>query len=218
VAHDPVTVPASSASGRRIEVIAAGYSSDPTQLKVLTEALGDPDEYVRASALGALARREELTGTQVIEALKDPAATTRQRAAMLSPQAGGRQSRRQLDEALRGMVDDPVPLCVVCALVAIGARGDRAAVPQIIALAASHRDPLVIEESVATLAALGDPAGLPSVLAATEGKPALRRRAVAALGAFDGDEVEAALDRLADDRDWQVRQAVAMLRRGDEDA
>ena len=81
------------------------------------------------------------------------------------------------------------------------------------AVAETTTDPLVLEEAVATLGALGDPAGLPVVLAATEGRPALRRRTVAALGGFDGEAVEAALDRLAQDRDWQVRQAVAMLRR-----
>jgi hypothetical protein len=42
----------------------------------------------------------------------------------------------------------------------------------------------------------------------------VRRRAVLALSAFDGPEVEAALERLAADRDRQVRQAAEDLLHG----
>jgi len=35
---------------------------------------------------------------------------------------------------------------------------------------------------------------------------------VVALAAFDGPEVDEALDRAAEDRDWQVRQAAEDLR------
>jgi hypothetical protein len=48
---------------------------------------------------------------------------------------------------------------------------------------------------------------------ATVDKPNVRRRAVLALAPFDGDEVEAAIDRALIDRDWQVRQAAEDLRR-----
>jgi HEAT repeat protein len=44
-------------------------------------------------------------------------------------------------------------------------------------------------------------------LAATTDRPAVRRRAVLALAPFEGPEVDAALTRALDDRDWQVRQA-----------
>jgi HEAT repeat protein len=49
------------------------------------------------------------------------------------------------------------------------------------------------------------------VLAALEDKPAVRRRAAAALAAFDGPAVEAALRRCLEDRDWQVRQVAEDL-------
>jgi HEAT repeat protein len=52
---------------------------------------------------------------------------------------------------------------------------------------------------------------LGAVLAALEDKPAIRRRAVVALAAFDGDEVERALARAALDSDWQVRQTAEDL-------
>ncbi|MGA9078373.1 MAG: HEAT repeat domain-containing protein, partial [Acidimicrobiales bacterium] len=46
-----------------------------------------------------------------------------------------------------------------------------------------------------------------AVLAALGDVPAVRRRAVVALAAFTGDDVEAALRGRLSDRDWQVRAA-----------
>ena len=75
------------------------------------------------------------------------------------------------------------------------------------ALTTGHDDALVREAAVAALGAIGDEAGLAAILAATTDKATVRRRAVLALAPFDGDEVDAALARARDDRDWQVRQA-----------
>ncbi len=91
---------------------------------------------------------------------------------------------------------------------ALGERGpgqSEAVVHQLIGLT-THSDALVREAAVAALGSIGDPAGLPAVLAATTDKPAVRRRAVVALAAFEGPEVDAALRRATEDRDWQVRQ------------
>ena len=55
-------------------------------------------------------------------------------------------------------------------------------------------DALAREPAVAALGELGDPAGLPAMLKACRDKPAVRRRAVLALAAFEGPEVEAALE------------------------
>ena len=82
---------------------------------------------------------------------------------------------------------------------------------RLVALATDHADALVRESAVAALGALGDPIGLPAILAATCDKPAVRRRAVIALAPFDGPEVDAALAAAAGDRDWQVRQAAEDL-------
>jgi HEAT repeat protein len=49
------------------------------------------------------------------------------------------------------------------------------------------------------------------VLRACDDKPAVRRRAVLALAAFEGPEVEARLRQALTDRDWQVRQAAEDL-------
>ena len=78
-------------------------------------------------------------------------------------------------------------------------------------LATEHDDPLVRESAVAAIGALGDELGLPAVLEATTDKPAVRRRAVLALAAFEGPEVDAAWERARTDRDRQVRDAVDEL-------
>jgi HEAT repeat protein len=85
------------------------------------------------------------------------------------------------------------------------------AIAALAAVAGGHREPLCRESAVAALGAIGDAAGLPAVLAATRDKPAVRRRAVLALAAFDGPEVDAALQAGLSDRDWQVRQAAEDL-------
>ena len=67
--------------------------------------------------------------------------------------------------------------------------------------------------AVAALGAIGDTAGLPAVLAACRDRATVRRRAVIALAAFEGPDVDAALRTALDDRDWQVRQAAEDLLR-----
>jgi len=75
----------------------------------------------------------------------------------------------------------------------------------------AHPEPLCREAAVAALGSLGCEAGLPAVIAALKDKPAIRRRAVVALAAFEGPEVDSALARAASDPDWQVRQAAEDL-------
>jgi HEAT repeat protein len=77
--------------------------------------------------------------------------------------------------------------------------------------ATTHDDPLVREAAVAALGALGDERGLAAILQACGDRPAIRRRAVLALAAFEGDDVEAALQHALEDADWQVRQAAEDL-------
>jgi HEAT repeat protein len=77
--------------------------------------------------------------------------------------------------------------------------------------ATRHPDALCREAAVAALGAIGDPAGLPAIVAATGDRTTVRRRAVLALAPFTGPEVDAALERARGDRDWQVRQAAEDL-------
>jgi HEAT repeat protein len=121
----------------------------------------------------------------------------------------------KLINAISRATQDPVDYVAVAAVRTIGDLEIHDALVLLINLASTAEDAMVREEAVAALASLGDPRGLDAIIAACDDKPAIRRRCVAALGAFEGDLVEATLDRLSSDRDWQVRQAVAMLRRGE---
>jgi HEAT repeat protein len=174
-------------------------------------ARDDPDARVRAAALGALARaagRRQATATwRVAIADGDPA--VRRRAADLAPGLGA-PARPLL--ALLGDDDVTVVEASAWALGELGPAAVRAgAVPALVTVAGAHDDPLAREAAVAALGALGDPAGLPAVLAACQDKPAVRRRAVLALAPFDGAEVDHALRTALEDRDWQVRQAAEDL-------
>jgi HEAT repeat protein len=84
-------------------------------------------------------------------------------------------------------------------------------VPALVTTATGHSDARCREAAVAALGAIGDPTGLPAVLAALDDKPTVRRRATVALAGFDDPRVEPALQAAARDRDWQVRQAAEEL-------
>ena len=74
-----------------------------------------------------------------------------------------------------------------------------------------HSDALVREAAVAALGCIATPEAKPAILYAIDDKATVRRRAVIALAAFEGADVEAALARATGDRDWQVHQAAEDL-------
>jgi HEAT repeat protein len=153
--------------------------------------------------------------------LADPDARVRRRAAELAASFPGDHP-----PTLFAALADAASAVVEAAA---GASGERvppepSIVDRLAELATSHDDALCREAAVAALGSLqsqvahGEPAssdspdeqaGLQAVLAATKDRPAVRRRAVLALAAFSGPEVEEALERARHDRDWQVRQAVS---------
>jgi HEAT repeat protein len=183
---------------RRRRAALAGHRDD---VETARRALADEAAPVRATALGALDRLGALRDEEVAAALTDPEAEVRRRACELAAR------RPRLDCA--AALSDPDPGVVEVAAWAAGERGDPAAVDALSRLAVpatGHADPLCREAAVAALGAIGDPSGLPAVLAALEDKPAICRRAALSLAAFSGPEVDAALDRCLADRDWQVRQ------------
>jgi HEAT repeat protein len=165
----------------------------------------DPDARVRAAALGALVRsRVPEAAAAWIVGSSDGDATVRRRAAETAPALDVAVPLEQLCTLLR---DDDLWVAEAAAF-AIGERSDATsdAVDALAHNAVHHTDPLVREAAVAALGALGDPAGLAAVLHGCADRPAIRRRAVLALAAFEGDAVETALRRALDDNDWQVRQ------------
>ena len=182
---------------RRRDVVVAGHVGDEPTARA---GLGDPDDKVRASALGALERLAALDDATLQVAFTDPAPAVRRRAAQLSA--------HHPDVSPRALLDDADASVVEMAAFACGEqeRAEPDTVARLAALATGHADALVREAAVAALGAIGDPAGLPAILAATRDKPAVRRRAVIALTPFDGPEVDEARARALEDRDWQVRQ------------
>ena len=163
---------------------------------------------MRATAIGALERAGALTAADVTEALADPDPGVRRRACEAATRFAGGQP-----PSLLGALADSDATVVEVAAWASGERdpAEPGVVPVLAALATGHDDALVREAAVAALGAIGDDAGLPAILAATGDKATVRRRAVLALAPFDGPDVDAAVTRARDDRDWQVRQAAEDL-------
>jgi HEAT repeat protein len=116
---------------------------------------------------------------------------------------------------LLGALGDTDASVVEVAAWACGERetSSSAVLDRLIALAEDHDDPLVREAAVAALGAIGDERAVTAIVAATDDKPAVRRRAVLALAPFEGSAVDAAVQRALTDRDWQVRQAAEDLLR-----
>jgi hypothetical protein len=187
---------------RRGEVALAGHRAEEGPARA---HLGDPAPQVRAAALAALARMGRVAMADVSAALADDDPAVRRRACAVAVAVP------EVD--LVPLLGDPDGLVVEAAAWALGERGPGEArvVEALAGVAGGHGDPLCREAAVAALGALGDAGGLPAILAATADKPAVRRRAVLALAPFDGPEVEAALARAREDRDWQVRQAAEDL-------
>lgn len=154
-----------------------------------------------------------------LQAATDPDARVRRRAANLSPELATRAGASNVVDPLVTLLTDADVTVVEAAAWALGELGTTdvtgPAVAALATVATDHRDPIAREASVAALGALGDPAGLPAVLAACTDKPTVRRRAVLALAPFSGPNVDAALAAALEDRDWQVRQAAEDLLPGD---
>jgi HEAT repeat protein len=162
--------------------------------------------------LGALARLGALHVPDVADALADSDARVRRRATDAALSVRGAGSRSALFTLLITALGDEDPLVVVGATWFLGERRVPAAVGPLSEVAQQHHDIRCREGAVAALGAIGDVAGLEAVIAALNDKPTIRRRATVALAGFDDPRVELALQKSADDRDWQVRQAADELR------
>jgi|688.fasta_scaffold18188_4 HEAT repeat protein len=215
---------------RRREAALAGHRDDLVAARVF---LTDPDPGVRTAALGALVRLNALTSESVTVLTADSAPAVRRRlaeelgrrwSAIGRPEDAPPPTGNEADrDALVTLLGDPDGLVAEAAAWALGelassefeplSAAERRTVVALLGTAVTdHDDPLVREAAAAALGAVGDPNGLPAVLAATKDKPAVRRRAVIALAAFLGEAgVDEALQRATEDRDWQVRQAASVL-------
>jgi HEAT repeat protein len=181
--------------------------------------MGDSDPITRGSAIAALVRLKAATAADLATASADPDPSVRQRALRLLTVADAQQPPGlDLEELLVAHLPDPDDgVTEVAAFTAGELFAPPAPVPAPVlealsAIATTHDDALCRESAVAALGAIGHPDGLAAVLAGCRDRATVRRRAVLALAAFDGPEVDATLDRLLNDRDLQVRQAAEDLR------
>ena len=181
----------------RFDVIAAGFSGDSS---VALEALHHHDGTVRASALRALARIGTLTAEILAPYIQDSHIETRRTAVELAVPFPSVYVHHCIDDS-DVFVAEMAAWCV----------GERTPASDIeieilVDRTTSHSEAVVREACAAALGSLGDERGLSAILAACSDKPAVRRRAILALAPFEGDEVDAALQRALEDKDWQVRQ------------
>ena len=119
---------------------------------------------------------------------------------------------------VRAALADDDALVVDAAAFALGEFVDEGAVEELCRVAASHEDARCRESAIAALGAIGDDRARAVIIGALDDKPPVRRRAIVALANYEGPDIEAALERASEDRDWQVRAAVSQLgREADED-
>ena len=171
------------------------------EFQVVTEYLEHPEPDVRATALRVLDNEGKLEKGIVERSLSDSAFKVRNALAYLI-------SRNRDIPAMKFLLDEDAEI-VEIACWGIGERGDASAevLDVLQSITESHSDSLCRESAVAALGALGNRDALGSILKAVEDIATVRRRAVLALAPFDGPEVELAIAKALEDRDWQVRQA-----------
>jgi HEAT repeat protein len=115
-------------------------------------------------------------------------------------------------EDVIGMLSEKDALVVDAATFALGEHLYVPAVGPLCIIAAEHDDARCRESAIASLGAIGDDRARATIIAALKDKPPIRRRAVVALSNFEGPDIETALEEAGEDKDWQVRSAVAQLR------
>lgn len=210
-------------------VVRAGHDGD---VGAVRSALDDDDPTVRAVAVGASIRlAANGSGTlgdateALLRGLGDDAVSVRRRSATATA------TWATLIDAT-DPADVPVDRVVDALIVLLGDDDDRVVdvaafacgeiplqefaalrerVVAALIVTTAHTDHLCRESAVAALGSIGDPSGLPAVLAACHDRANVRRRGVLALAAFDDPSATSELRRLVDDRDLQVSQAAAEL-------
>jgi HEAT repeat protein len=210
------------------------HSDEPTLPEALDEALlragfaqGDDAETLlrvnlnargprhRVLALRGCVRHALLSSDDWLGALGDEDLDVRREALTLV--AYEKVTDPSVFAAIIAALADPDPLVVDAAAFALGEHLRVDAVEALSEVATSHDDARCREAAVAALGAIGDDRGRPAVLGALDDKAPVRRRAIVALSNFEGPDIEAALERAGEDRDWQVRAAVNQLARENED-
>lgn len=196
-------------------LLRAGFSATGEFDRQIVENLTSPQARHRVLALRAGVRRGIVSLDQWRTALSDPEVTARREALTLLAYEAIDFNR--VAPLVLEALNDEDALVVDGAIFALAEHLYVDAVEQLSTIALGHEDARCRESAVAALGALGDDRGRHAVLAALEDKPPVRRRAIVALSNFEGPDIEAALARASEDRDWQVRAAVDQLTKEEQD-
>ena len=192
-------------------LLRAGFALGDDYVGVLRSNLRSPLARQRVLALRGVVRQNLVTSEDWRLALADPDVDVRREA--LNQIAHAQIEDDAIYVALMDLLNDVDALVVDGAVFALGEHLFVGAVDQMCVIATSHEDARCRESAIAALGAIGDDRARPAILAALDDKPPVRRRAIVALSNFEGPDIDEALARASEDRDWQVRAAVNQLGR-----
>ncbi len=195
------------------ELLRATFHPSDEGTALLTRTLHSPNARHRVLALRGLVRLSLMTNALWREVLADSDVEVR-RDALEQLAHAPLDGTGVLDDVVI-MLEEEDALVVDAAAFALGEHLFVAAVVPLCAVAAEHEDARCRESAIASLGAIGDDRARATIIASLRDKPAIRRRAVVALSNFEGPDIDAALDDAGEDKDWQVRSAVAQLRDDD---
>lgn len=194
-------------------LLRAGFGLGDNYVEVLRTNLHGAVPRHRILALRGVVRQGLVTSDDWRSALRDGDVTVRREALNQIAHVG-------IDDdvltALMSCLDDEDALVVDGAVFALGEHLYVGAVERLCLIATGHDDARCRESAVAALGAIGDDRARPAILGALDDKPPVRRRAIVALSNFEGPDIDEALRRASEDRDWQVRAAVNQLGRDDD--
>ncbi len=195
-------------------LLRAGFALGDDFVEVLRANLHSPVARHRVLALRGAVRQGITTSDEWRDALGDDDVDVRREA--LNQIAHATLDDESLLAEIVTRLDDEDALVVDGAVFALGEHLYVGAVEPLCVIAMSHEDARCRESAIAALGAIGDDRARPAILAALDDKPPVRRRAIVALSNFEGPDIDEALARASEDRDWQVRAAVNQLGRDDD--
>ncbi|HXC18650.1 MAG TPA: HEAT repeat domain-containing protein [Acidimicrobiales bacterium] len=194
-------------------LLRAGFGLGDNYVEVLRTNLHGAVPRHRILALRGVVRQGLVTSDDWRSALRDGDVTVRR-------EALNQIAHVEIDDdvltALMSCLDDEDALVVDGAVFALGEHLYVGAVERMCLIATGHDDARCRESAVAALGAIGDDRARPAILGALDDKPPVRRRAIVALSNFEGPDIDEALLRASEDRDWLVRAAVNQLGRDDD--
>jgi len=195
-------------------LLRAGFALGEDYSNVLCTNLQSAIPRHRILALRGMVRQDLVTSSDWLRALRDEDVHVRREA--LNQIAHAPLDDELVFGALMKCLDDDDALVVDGAVFALGEHLYVEAVEKLCDIATTHEDARCRESAIAALGALGDDRARAAILGALDDKPPVRRRAIVALSNFEGPDIDEALTRAGQDRDWQVRAAVNQLGRDDD--